>query len=146
MCDVIDCDIEIERNYHYTTETLEQQFVYIRDHTVNKDPAINVTKGGQHAQQYGDLSIGKLPVSMFLGKTNPKYPIKRPMIANPKAEDLVNTREVAINLLQKRIEETDDLNEKQIYVDKLIQLLNNRKLVDKHFEQYVHSIQHLLAQ
>ncbi|XP_054157629.1 legumain-like [Oppia nitens] len=140
-------------NYHWltnseqsdlTTETLEQQFVYIRDHTVNKDPAINASNG-QHAQQYGDLSIGKLPVSMFLGKTNPKYPIKRPMIANPKVEDLVNTREVAINLLQKRIEETNDLNEKQIYVDKLIQLLNNRKLVDKHFEQYVHSIQHLLG-
>ncbi|XP_054162398.1 legumain-like [Oppia nitens] len=140
-------------NYHWmlnseqndlTKVTLEQQFVYIRDHTVNKDPAINATNG-QHAQQYGDLSIGKLPVSLFLGKENPKNITEKRFNINPKTEDLINTRDADIYLLQKRIEENDDLSEKQKYVEKLRQLLNNRKLVDKHFEQYVHSIQHLLG-
>ena len=43
-------------NNNTRIETLQDQFDFIQNSTRN-----------QHAQQFGDLSIAKLPVSQFLG-------------------------------------------------------------------------------
>ena len=46
-------------------ETLQQQFDYI--YTWTNKPNKDAFNFSQQAQQYGDLSIAKLPVSQFIG-------------------------------------------------------------------------------
>ncbi|CAG2177660.1 unnamed protein product, partial [Oppiella nova] len=101
----------------FLTETLQDQFEYLHN-TTNQTGVMERDQHPQHAHQWGDLSITKLPVSQFQ----------------------VNTRDLPVRMLEMNIEETDDINEKLRYEHELKQLLNGRKYMDKHMAQYVSTL------
>ncbi|CAG2174955.1 unnamed protein product [Oppiella nova] len=97
----------------------------------------------QHAQQYGDLSLSKLTLAQFLGgKKSPE--MTRTSNINRENIQFVSKREVAVYMLQKKIEETQDITTKLGYVKELEALLNGRLYMDNVLYEYVNSIQHLM--
>ncbi|CAG2172404.1 unnamed protein product, partial [Oppiella nova] len=99
--------------FDLTNETLQQQFEYVRDNSY--DTVIDGKHEYEHNQQYGDLSIAKLPVSHFLGN---------------EANLLLIA--IAERLLRDR------------YVKELESILKGREFVDNFMTEYVNSIQHLI--
>ncbi|CAG2113472.1 unnamed protein product, partial [Medioppia subpectinata] len=83
-------------------ETLQEQFEYVKNRSYK-------TKTGsgyryEHTQQYGDLSIAKLPVSQFLGYKKPNKHLNVGELARFDNNcEGVNKRDVAIYLLEKQI-------------------------------------------
>ncbi|CAG2171976.1 unnamed protein product [Oppiella nova] len=125
----------------FLTETLQDQFEYLHN-TTNQTGVMEPGQHAQHAHQWGDLSITKLPVSQFQGTG--KFIGENSYNADDhRVCNLVNTRDLPVRMLEMNIEETDDINEKLRYENELKQLLNGRKYMDKHMAQYVSSIQHL---
>ncbi|CAG2163272.1 unnamed protein product [Oppiella nova] len=122
-------------------ETLQKQFEYFKQHSV-----VNYTKDHTthpiHAQQYGDLSISKLTVSQFLGH-KPKGQTNT-VTKWEQNNDAVNKWDVSLDLLQRRIDETEDIDEKNGYLQELENLYKGRQYVDNHMTEYVNSIQHLM--
>ncbi|CAG2118625.1 unnamed protein product [Medioppia subpectinata] len=100
--------------------TFQEQFDYVKANTPNSVP-----------QQYGDLSIAKLPISLFLGSRKNPQPIG-PINVNIN-RDVGSNRDVPLLLAQK----SGDFERYQ-------QLVTGRQFVDNMFSEYVNSIQHLM--
>ncbi|CAG2116783.1 unnamed protein product, partial [Medioppia subpectinata] len=121
------CSVNWMENTESATNdtTFQDQFDYIKLHTPNST-----------AQQYGDLSIAKLPISLFLGKfvfclrKTPK-PLS-PINANI-GNNFGSNRDAPLVLAQR----SGDFERYQ-------QLVTGRQFVDNMFSEYVNSIQHLM--
>ncbi|CAG2163271.1 unnamed protein product [Oppiella nova] len=122
-------------------ETLQKQFEYFKEHSIVNYTQYHTTHP-IHAQQFGDLSISKLTVSQFLGH-KPKGQTNT-VTKSEQNNDAVNKWDVSLDLLQRRIDETEDIDEKNGYLQKLENLYKGRQYVDKHMTEYVNSIQHLM--
>ncbi|CAG2108063.1 unnamed protein product [Medioppia subpectinata] len=120
-------------------EILDKQYAYIVEHN---NFTMDSETHTQHSQHYGDLSIAHQHVSEFLGPK--KVPASFNQVHRDNVE-YVNIRDVPIKLAEKNIASTDDLYEKQIYVDELARLLKGREYVDTHLYEYVNSIQQFTA-
>ncbi|CAG2112124.1 unnamed protein product [Medioppia subpectinata] len=107
-------------------ETLQQQFDYIYKWT-NTPGQVDVDNKTQQAQQYGDISIAKLPVSDFTGSHKSDKHLYNNIKFDINDYELVAHRDVPV------------------FTEELESLLRGRQYVDKHMTEYVNSIQHLLT-
>ncbi|CAG2100674.1 unnamed protein product [Medioppia subpectinata] len=123
-----------DENNDLEKETLDQQY----------EDLVAKTKSVQHAQHYGDLTIGKLHVADFLGHKSSSLLSDR-VNTHVQNNETVSKWDVAMNLVQKRINAATKTNDKLRHVEDLENLLNGRQYVDKHINDYVNSIQHLLT-
>ncbi|CAG2109586.1 unnamed protein product, partial [Medioppia subpectinata] len=116
-------------------ETMQEQYEYIKNKSYKT--VISGEIYYEHTQQYGDLTIGKLPVSEFLGAKKSINQMNDGKIATfDNSCEVVSKREAAVHLLQKKIDRTSDNNEKLGYVNELSRLLSGRQSVDKHMSDY----------
>ncbi|CAG2167835.1 unnamed protein product [Oppiella nova] len=122
-------------------EAIQQQYEYFKEHTLVNYTWLNTTHV-LHAQQYGDLSISNLTVSQFLGH-KPKGQTNT-VTKSEQNNDAVNKWDVSLDLLHRRIDETEDIDEKNGYLKKLENLYKGRQYVDNHMTEYVNSIQHFI--
>ncbi|CAG2167520.1 unnamed protein product, partial [Oppiella nova] len=124
-------------------ETMQEQFEFVFNSANKSNPT--VINGTQQVQQYGDLSIGKLPVSQFQGFRKVSDVMNRPH-DYPSIEDwdVVKISDIPIYMAENYIKSTNDINEKQIYVKELESILKGRQYVDNSMTEYVNSIQHLM--
>jgi len=120
-------------------EILDKQYNYIVEH--NNFTMDNATHS-QNAQHYGDLKIAQQHISDFLGakKVPPTGAIN---VAVPKNAEFVNFRDIPIKLAEKNIQSTNDIYEKQTYVDELSRLLKGRQYIDQHLRAFVDSVHHM---
>ncbi|CAG2175142.1 unnamed protein product, partial [Oppiella nova] len=125
--------IENSETQDLDIETLQAQFEYISKNVNTSTP-----------QQYGDVSIAKLPVSQFIGYKPTGYIQSKPVYINDGDMEVVNPRDIPVLLAQKNIATTNDINEKQRYVEKLETILKGRKYMDNVLYEYVNSIQHFI--
>ncbi|CAG2103021.1 unnamed protein product, partial [Medioppia subpectinata] len=88
--------------------TLQQQFEYIYSSANKSNP--DIIDETQQAQQYGDLSIAKLPISQFFGKS-PKS-IRNDILLDNTLNDRVNTRDVPLYMAKIAVDEALNTNEK----------------------------------
>ncbi|CAG2121937.1 unnamed protein product [Medioppia subpectinata] len=93
----------------FIKETLQDQFEYLHN-TTNQTGVMEPGQHAQHAHQWGDLSITKLPASQFQGPT-PFVQVSNADLNKPICNP-VNTREMPVRMLEKNIEETNDMHEK----------------------------------
>ncbi|CAG2163981.1 unnamed protein product [Oppiella nova] len=120
-------------------ELLDRQYKYIAEH--NNITLFNATFF-QHAQHYGDLKIAQQHISDFLGTKKVPTTGANSVVVHKNAE-FVNFRDIPIKLTEKNIQSTNDINEKQLYVDELSQLLKGRQYVDQHLRAFVDSVHHM---
>ncbi|CAG2163213.1 unnamed protein product [Oppiella nova] len=125
--------IENSETQDLDKETLQAQFEYISKNVNTSTP-----------QQYGDVSIAKLPVSQFIGNKPKDYIPSKPVYINDGDMEVVNPRDIPVLLAQKNIASTNHINEKQRYVEMLETILKGRKYLDNVLYEYVNSIQHLM--
>ncbi|CAG2100474.1 unnamed protein product [Medioppia subpectinata] len=118
--------LDNEAESDINTETLQQQYQYLKDH-----------------HTYGDLNVAKTKVAEFLGLKLKNADRFVPHLGSNT--DAVNKYDVSIDLLQRRIASAQDINEKNSLIVKLEGLYAGRQYVDKHMTEYVNSIQHLLT-
>ncbi|CAG2166035.1 unnamed protein product [Oppiella nova] len=111
-------------------ETLQAQFEYLSKNVTTSTP-----------QQYGDVSIAKLPVSQFFGNKPTGYIPSKQVYNNDAEREVVNPRDIPVLLAQKNIASTNDINEKQKYAKELETILKGREYVDNVFNEYVNSFQ-----
>ncbi|CAG2104941.1 unnamed protein product [Medioppia subpectinata] len=133
--------LDNEAQSDINTETLQQQYQYLKDHHTVQNPHSNTTHE-IHAQQYGDLNVAKTKVAEFLGLKPKNADRFVPHLGSNT--DAVNKYDVSIDLLQRRIASAQDINEKNSLIVELEGLYAGRQYVDKHINNYVNSIQHLL--
>ncbi|XP_054154814.1 uncharacterized protein LOC128953354 [Oppia nitens] len=152
------CDSEISTclndhfTYHWmwhsddhdlTKVTLDEQYQFIANHTNTSSYIKTPYHNLQQSQHYGDLSIAKLPASQFMGKnkkSGQSSPVKFNYEKHQNSGATVPSREVELYLLNRKINTTVDVVERQIYIDELDKQLKGRQLVDKHIEQYVRNL------
>ncbi|CAG2102519.1 unnamed protein product, partial [Medioppia subpectinata] len=134
--------LDNEAQSDINTETLQQQYQYLKDHHTVQNPHSNTTHE-IHAQQYGDLNVAKTKVAEFLGLKPKNADRFVPHLGSNT--DAVNKYDVSIDLLQRLIASAQDINEKNSLIVELEGLYAGRKYVDKHINNYVNSIQHLLT-
>uniref|UniRef100_T1JY50 legumain n=1 Tax=Tetranychus urticae TaxID=32264 RepID=T1JY50_TETUR len=103
-------------------ETLEQQFKYVVEGTIKS-----------HPQQFGQKSIASLNVGQFLGEnTSSKIHAAR---SYPK--DFVNSRDVPLVMLRRKIERTDDAAEAAVLAKELQTLIDGRRFLEASMENIV---------
>ncbi|CAG2100475.1 unnamed protein product [Medioppia subpectinata] len=129
--------LDNEAQSDINTETLQQQYQYLKDHHTVQNPHSNTTHE-IHAQQYGDLNVAKTKVAEFLG-LKPKN-ANRFVPHLGSNTDEVNKYDVSIDLLQRRIASAQDINEKNSFIVELEGLYAGRQYVDKHINNYVNRV------
>jgi len=82
---------------------------------------------GSHVMQYGDLSIGKLPVSQFLGPKSLNIQV------NQAPTDVVDNKDLPLVMAQQSGD-----------YQALSELAAGRQFLDKHFNAYLQSVEHLI--
>ncbi|CAG2179600.1 unnamed protein product, partial [Oppiella nova] len=120
--------MEFSEQHDLRTATLQEQFDYTMKMT-------NMS----HCQQYGDLSIAKLPVADFLGYKQTTAPV---VYERDVPFESTNNRDSELVMAQKLVDLAEDSVEKQIRSERLAQLVSGRQFVDNHMNAYVNSIQH----
>ncbi|KAH6939966.1 hypothetical protein HPB50_022996 [Hyalomma asiaticum] len=100
-------------------ETLIDQFSIVKEET-----------NTSHVMEYGDLNIGRLPVSEFQGEKDAK-----PVVLPKVPYDAVSSRDVPIAILRRKVAMASSSREKKSLKEKLRQALRNRSfLKQKVFE------------
>ncbi|CAG2167204.1 unnamed protein product, partial [Oppiella nova] len=128
--------LENDQNFDLTKETFQEQYKYFADR-------YNVSGATQHAQHYGDMSLGNLYVSEFLGH-KPSKQLQQTVDKYAQNYDAISKWDVSLDLLQRRIKFTNDLHLKIKYTEELEHFLKARQYADNHMTEYVKSIQHLM--
>lgn len=93
-------------------ETLIDQFTIVRSET-----------NTSHVEEYGDLHIGTMPVSQFQGRKMAE-PIELPTVPL----DAVDSRDVPVAILRKKMQAATDPHLKNALQSKLDDILANRRL------------------
>lgn len=106
-------------------ETLIDQFDIVRRETSTS-----------HVEEYGDLHIGAMTVSQFQGRK-----MAEPVVLPIVPLDAVDSREVPVAILGRKIEAATDQHSKQALESKLENILANRSFV----REKVREMAHLLA-
>ncbi|CAG2108119.1 unnamed protein product, partial [Medioppia subpectinata] len=114
-----------------TVESLQEQYRYIES-VINK----SLVRDHQHSQQYGDLSIAKLPVSHFLGDQKPPKPLGIDPVPKDNCDSIPYTS-AYVNRKQKQILYAKDIHEKYRYVSELNAVLRGRQYVDNILRDFV---------
>ncbi|GFY44533.1 legumain [Trichonephila inaurata madagascariensis] len=109
-----------------TQETLNQQFEKVKSKTQKS-----------HVQVFGDLKMGGMHVSEFLGKI-----IADPIIL-PKVEmNLVKSRDVPTEILKKKYKISKSVDEQVIILKKLYKIFNNRLFLSDKVSEILAAIFH----
>ncbi|KAH7965987.1 hypothetical protein HPB49_012498 [Dermacentor silvarum] len=94
-------------------ETLIDQFEIVKEET-----------NTSHVMEYGDMSIGKLPVGEFQGEKDAK-----PIVLPKVPFDAVSSRDVPIAILRKKLAKAQDAQTKRSLKHKLRQAIRNRSFL-----------------
>jgi len=114
-------------------ETLDQQFKIVLKET-----------NTSHVQEYGDLTIGQLPITQFQGQ---KVSENQLFFENERKVNLspVDSGNVVLEILQRKIERTTDFEElKKLNVEKE-RILYGRFYLENRLTQYLNSIKDLIG-
>uniref|UniRef100_T1L5C6 Legumain prodomain domain-containing protein n=1 Tax=Tetranychus urticae TaxID=32264 RepID=T1L5C6_TETUR len=109
-------------SHDITKETLEQQFKDVVKHTPKS-----------HPQQFGQKSMAGLEVGQFLGeKASSRIHATR---SHPR--DFVNSRDVPLVMLERKIERTDDAAEAAVLAKELQTLIAGRRFLESSIKKIV---------
>jgi len=105
-------------------ETLDQQFKITRNET-----------NTSHVMEYGDLSLGKLPVGQFQGVKKTKR-----FMYSEKYRTTAPSYEVPLDILYRRLSATDSQEDRREIKAQITNMLSNRKLVETTWSKIVRSV------
>jgi len=102
------------------TETLSNQFKLVKQET-----------NTSHVMEYGDITLGKLPVGDFQGNTSSKSLLFTPTLEYDPTVDAVPSEEVALEILKRRIASSSREEAKKHWT--ILEALYERKSMSESF-------------